>query len=182
MKFCSRLVLAAILALGFAGLADANPHPTEATKVSNGTITDEHLGKMLEDMGFETKPGTYNNGARYYDIVVSGKDLDIPIRIGLSPNKRTIWLMCRLNEVPADVTVDQMKAVLAAVNSKTGKMQFRLTGNSLKADQPMDNFGVTTTRLKREIDDFVAALNDTADIWGFKKPVPKTETAGSKTR
>jgi hypothetical protein len=152
-----------------------NPNP------ANGTLTEEQLGQMLAGMGFETKPGTYSSGARYYDISASSKEHTFSIRVALSPNKRSIWLMSYLNDVPANVTVAQLQAVLWAVNSKTGKMQFRMIKSQLKADQPLDNVAVTPARLKREIDDFVLSLEDTADVWGFKKPAEKPAEKPTKT-
>lgn len=185
--FCSMLTLAAALGLGYLGHCQANDKPAEtpkpaveAPKTTNGAITDEQLGTMLESMGYEVKPGTYQSGAKYYDVSLPTKSFQIHIRFGLSPNKRCVWLMSNLGDLPADVTLDQVKAVLQAVNSKTGKMQFRLTDKQLKADQPMDNFGVTAARLRYEITDFLAALDDTGDIWTFKKVGDKTAKQETK--
>jgi hypothetical protein len=185
MTYCTSLVFAAVLTLGLCGLAGANENPApkpvaENPNQASGTITDEQLGQMLVGMGFEPKQGTYSSGARYYDITVPSKEYTFSIRLGLSPNKRSIWLMTYLNDVPANVTVEQLQAVLQAVNSKTGKMQFRMAGMQLKADQPLDNVAVTPARLKREIDDFVATLADTADVWSFKKPADKTAKTDGK--
>jgi hypothetical protein len=47
--------------------------------------------------------------------------------------------------------------------------------NALKADQPMDNFGVTPARLKREIEDFGTSLQDTAALWAPKKVEAKKD-------
>jgi hypothetical protein len=171
MTYCSKLVYAAVLTLGLCGLVAADGKPAaENPTPANGTVTDEQLGQMLAGMGYEAKPGTYSGGERYFDISVPSKDFTFNIRLGLSPNKRCIWLMVYLGDVPANVTAEQLQAVLRAVNSRTGKMQFRMTGSQLKADQPLDNVAVTPARLKREIDDFVASLTDTADVWVFKKP------------
>jgi hypothetical protein len=187
MNFCSKLVLAAVLTLGLTGVVRADQKPADApkpaaepTKTADGTLTDVQLGQMLEAMGFVVKPGKYSSGAGYFDIVVTGKGFDFNIRIALSPNSRAIWLMSYVGDVPADATAEQLRAVLRVVNSKTGKMQFRMTGTQLKADQPLDNVAVTPVRLRREIDDFVAALGDTADVWGFKKPVEMTTKKDAK--
>lgn len=180
MTHCNKLVLAAALALGLAGFAHADQKPADAAKPASGTITDVQLGQMLEGMGFEAKPGTYKSGARYFDVTIPVKGFDFTIRLGLSPNARAVWLMSFLGEVPADATTEQLRAVLQAINSKTGKMQFRMTGTQLKADQPLDNVAVTPARLRREIDDFTAALVDTADVWGFKKPAEKTAKTEAK--
>src|SRR6266511_2065365 len=187
MTYCSKLVLAAILTLSMSGLVRADEKPAEtpkpiaqAPKAENGTITDEQLGKMLGDIGYEVKPGKYPGGAQYFDVVVAGKGFDFPVRLGLSPNKRCVWLMSYLGDVPADATADQLRDILRAVNSKTGKMQLRMTGTQLKAEQPLDNVAVTAARLKRELDDFAAALADTADVWGFKKPAEKTAKTDAK--
>jgi hypothetical protein len=181
MTYFSKMVYASVLMLGLSGLGQADqkspPAPTPAAETAlaaDGSITDEQLGKMLVGLGYEAKLGTYSSGARYYDIKVPTKDFDFSIRLALSPNKRCIWLMAYLSEVPANVTVEQLQALLRAVNTKTGKMQFRMTGMQLKADQPLDNVAVSPSRLKREIDDFAAALADTADLWQFKAPAKAT--------
>jgi hypothetical protein len=181
MLYCTKMALAAVLTLGLVGLVQADQKPANpaappagAAKTTPGTLTEEQLGQMLEGMGFEVKPGTYTGGARYFDIRITSNGMDFTIRVALSPNKRVIWLMSYLGDLPADVTVAQLKDLLQAINTKTGKMQFRLTGTQLKADQPLDNVGVTAARLRREIDDFTASLGDTASLWGFKK-TEKTE-------
>src|SRR4051794_40132328 len=111
MTCCSKLVFAAVLTLGLSGLVRADQKPAETPKPvaenpkpANGTITDEQLGQMLEAMGYEAKAGKYTTGASYFDIVVPSKGFDFHIRIGLSPNKRAIWLMSYLGDVPADAT------------------------------------------------------------------------------
>jgi hypothetical protein len=180
MKYCSNLVLATVLALGLTGLVAADPMPTaptnpapETAKTTNGALSDEQLGQMLETMGYEVKPGTYQSGARYFDVKLSGSKFEYHVRFSLSPNKRAVWLMVTIAEIPADVTAGQLRTVLEAINVKTGKMQFRVVGKMLNADLPLDNVAVTPVRLRYEITDLVATLDATADVWGFKKPETK---------
>jgi hypothetical protein len=183
MTCCSKLVLAAVLTIGLNGLVAADPMPTvpskqapEPAKVTLSAITDEHLGQMLEGMGYEVKPGTYQGGGRYFDIQLSSK-FEYYVRFSLSPNKRVVWLAVTLGDMPADVTAAQLQGLLQVVNTKTGKMQLHLAGKTVKAEQPLDNIGVTPVRLRREIEDLVASLDGTADVWSFKKPTEKTASA-----
>lgn len=176
------MTVTTLLALTLTGLTQADTPPATPTpaKATDGAITDAQLGEMLTNLGMEPKPGTYKSGAQYYDVKVVTKDYDLNVRLGLSPNKRSIWLMAYLGDLPANVPVERLKGLLEAINSKTGKMQFRLTGNQLKADQPLDNVGVTPARLRRELDDFGAALQETGHLWDNTKAVPKVAAQAEK--
>jgi hypothetical protein len=174
MKTIGTVVLA--LALGFGGVVMADPMPEKdkekeapAKVTPGGAITEVQLGEMLEGLGLDIKKGTYKSGALYFDVKLPTGTYDFEVRIALSPNKRTIWLMSYLEDMPANVPAERLKALLEAINSKTGKMQFRLVGDQLKADQPLDNVGVTPARLRRELDDFSATLQSTDALWNVKK-------------
>jgi hypothetical protein len=184
----SKLVLATALILGLNDLAAAEPMPTEPTKqapepakTNLSAITDVQLGQMLEAMGYDVKPGTYKSGARYFDVQLPGSKFEYSVRFTLSTNKRVVWLLVSLSDIPADVTAAQLQAVLEVVNAKTGKMQLRLLGKLLKGEQPLDNVGVTPLRLRREIEDMVASLDEIADVWRFKKPTQKTANVEKPT-
>jgi hypothetical protein len=178
----NKLMVALVLALGSTGLVMADPTPEKETpapaKTGMEPITDVQLGQMLEGLGLEVKKGTYKSGALYFDVKATSQDYTFDVRVALSPNKRSIWLMSYLDDVPATVEASRLRALLEAINSKTGKMQFRLVGEQLKADQPLDNVGVTPARLRRELDDFAASLQDTDTLWNvkkWKKEEPKAE-------
>jgi hypothetical protein len=175
----TKLALALILVAIVGGTSPANaqpatqpveqPTPPAPTVDPCGPITDVRLGEMLDRMGLEVKRGTYTSGARYFDLPVATADYDFTIRISLSPNKRVIWLMTYLGDLPPDVPAERLRALLEAINSKTGKLQFRLVGNQLKVDQPLDNFAVTPARLRREIDDLKLTVQATCKVWDAKK-------------
>jgi hypothetical protein len=168
VRILGSVLLLALLSLACVSTVSAQPIEKAKEANATGSITDVQLGEMLTNMGYEHKKGTYAGGAFYYDVKVTSGGYDLTVRIGLSPNKRAIWLMSYLGDLPSDVPAEKLRALLQAVNTKTGKMQFRMTGNALKADQPMDNFGVTPARLKYELEDFVASLQDTASLWAPK--------------
>src|SRR4051794_6042056 len=100
----SKTVVALVLGLAAAGVAVAQPTPTTekepAKATPGGPISDVQLGEMLEGLGVEFTRGTYKSGALYFDTKVATKDYDFNVRVGLSPNKRTIWLMSYLDDVP----------------------------------------------------------------------------------
>lgn len=166
------VALALIAVAGTAAVAQppAGKTETPAAKADpNGPITDVRLGEMLEGLGLTVKKGTYKSGAAYYDTTVTTKDYDFNVRVGLSPNGRCIWLMAYLEDLPANAPPARLRAILEAINAKTGKMQFRLSGDQLKADQPLDNFAVTAQRLRKELDDFANSLQETDGAWSTKK-------------
>jgi hypothetical protein len=165
------LVTTLVLGLGYASLALADvPYPdNQPARDASDTLTDVKLGEMLDAMGMDPQKGTYKSGANYFDVKLNTRDYELNVRLGLSPNKRCIWLMSNLGKLPADVPAERLKALLQAVNSKTGKMQFRLVGDLLKADQPLDNVKVTASRLRRELDDFADTLQKTGPLWDASK-------------
>jgi hypothetical protein len=174
MTTLSKLLAALTLTLGTTGLVLADPMPVKETpapaKMTAGEpITDAQLGQMLEGLGLEVKKGTYKSGGLYFDVKVPTKDYEFEVRVALSPNKRCIWLMSYLDDMPTNAEAARLRALLEAINSKTGKLQFRLVGDQLKADQPLDNTAVTAVRLRRELDDFGASLQDTDTLWNVKK-------------
>jgi hypothetical protein len=180
MTKLSTMAAVVVLMAGLVGFAAADQAKEkeaakEKAKDTNGSITDAQVGEMLTNMGYESTKGTYKSGACYYDVKLTTQDFTFSVRLALSPNQRVVWMMAYLDELPKDVSAEKLKGLLQAVNSKTGKMQFRMTENSLKADQPMDNFGVTPARLKRELEDFAASLQDTKSLWTAKKADVKAE-------
>jgi hypothetical protein len=170
------VALALIAVAGTAALA-AQPETPAAKADPTAAISDVRLGEMLEGLGVTLKKGTYKSGAAYYDTTVSTKDYDFNVRVGLSPNGRCIWLMAYLDDLPTNTPPERLRALLEAINSKTGKLQFRLVGDQLKADQPIDNFAVTPQRLRKELDDFANSLQETDAVWSTKKWNEKAGTA-----
>lgn len=173
MNEFGKLAFALVVALSLVSLGHAQPPVAKSDPA--GAITDVRLGELLDGMGLDPKQGTYDSGAHYFDVKVSSADYDFNIRVGLSPNKRVVWLMANLGNLPTDAAPERLRALLEAINAKTGKLQFRLSGSQLKADQPMDNAGVTASRLRKEIDDFATTLQDTQKIWDATKWEGKTE-------
>ncbi len=174
MKLAKVAVVLALVVFG-GSVVQADPVPATATETPAGKadpcapITDVRLGELLDGLGLAPRKGTYNSGALYYDVTVTSKDYDFNIRVGLSPNKRSVWLMSYLSDIPANAPAERFRGLLEAVNSKTGKMQFRLVGSQLKADQPMDNVAVTSVRLRKELNDMAESLQDTHALWDVSK-------------
>lgn len=174
--FIKLAMAALILAVGLVNFGYAEPIPSPPKPDAAAPVDEVRLGDMLEGMGLEITRGTYTSGATYFETKMATTEYTYPVRIGFSPNKRVIWLSVSLGDLPSNTPAERLRALLEAVNSKTGKLQFRLVGDQVKADQPIDNFAVTPIRLRRELTDLTNALQTTFKVWDAKKwetPVDK---------
>lgn len=167
--FMKITVAALILAFATLSLGYTQPAPIPPKADPAAPIDDNRLGEMLEGLGLEITRGSYESGAAYFDAKLTTQDYTFPVRISLSSNKRVIWLSVNLREIPSDTPAERLRGLLEAINTKTGKMQFRLVGNELKANQPLDNAAVTPVRLRREVNELTTTLQDTFRIWDSTK-------------
>ena len=83
--------------------------PKPAPKAAPGALTDESLGVMLEQMGFEVKTSKTSSGDPYYTIEIEHNGWTLPYTVELSPNKKWVWISISIftlsegQEPPADI-------------------------------------------------------------------------------
>ena len=123
-------------------------------------VTDTKLGDLLDGLGVNYKKEVTKTGEKFYDVTLTTNDYTFTFRLGLSPSKKYVWMSAYLDDLPEDVDPLRLRAMLEAVNTKTGKLQFRLLKNQIRADQPIDNVELTPNRLRQELDDFVNTLQN----------------------
>jgi hypothetical protein len=69
---------------------DENTKPSSKSTAS--ALTDESLGVMLEQLGFEPKASKTSSGGTYYNIEIDNDGWTFPYVVELSPNKKFVWI------------------------------------------------------------------------------------------
>lgn len=150
-----------------AGGLRAQDTNTEPRSVIRGSLTDDSMFQMLDDMGLE--PKKLKQG---YVVSIKQGDWTFNVQLLISPNKEKIGLNANMGTVedPTTVTASQWMNLLAS-NTDTAPSFFyyNKANKVLYMHRVMDNRAVTSAILRQQIDAFCTNIKDTADLWKFTK-------------
>lgn len=138
-------------------------------------LTDEALGKMLKDLGFNPKESKTKTQTSYtVDKTISGWDFHYWVT--LSPDRTKFWILQNLLTIPDDTPRERFMDLLEA-NSIWGPSHFRylIQYKMIVMARARDNLGITQQVLKDELDFYGQSLIGTEALWNPAKWTAKTK-------
>src|SRR5262249_19304659 len=98
-RIMSRLYpMTAAVLVTLAGLAVAQPRarPAGPAANANAVLTDESLGKMLDNMGLSPEKAQFTSGGTYYKVKLTQGKFTYVVEVSLSPSKQRVWFITTL--------------------------------------------------------------------------------------
>ncbi len=180
-KALSFAVVALVLGLtgtsAWADGADKGKAPAkEAAKQHSDSLTDESLKEKLENLGYEVKVTRSKSGGTMYLLNFERDNYRYVFYCSLSSDRSRLWLSSALRQLPdaKDVRADVLEKILAR-NNEIGPTHFALRSNRfLYLELSLENRGITSLRLRKEIDGFAADVRSSEHLWNPAK-WPKVE-------
>lgn len=131
------------------------------------SLTDESLGKSLENLGYEPK-----KLGKGYAIAIKRDPWTFHMQLLLSPDGTKLGIVANLGTVenPDSVTAEQWKKLLIA-NGQIDPSFFYLdkTSNRLYLHRALDNRAVEPAFLRKQIENVCDNIKETADLWKLGK-------------
>jgi uncharacterized protein (TIGR03067 family) len=159
-----RTVLGAMLALAFAATsAHAQPEPFVRPLPPAATGT-EALARFLREIGYVPKALSPD----VFQVTVERERWPVHVMISLSTDGRRLWLESKFApiEEPDRAPAIAWKRLLEA-NEKIGPAHFVFDKSDKRVHlyRSFENVGVTTERLRKEIEAFDSTVRKTHDYW-----------------
>ncbi len=174
MKIPAFLAMLIVVASTDWSIAQPDPLVRPLPPAAAGT---EILGKFLRDLAFEPKALSPD----VYQVTVERDHWPVHIMISLSTDGRRLWMESKFAPVddPGQVPAKAWRRLLEA-NEKIGPAHFAFDANDKRVHlyKSFDNLGVTTERLKQEIEQFDLTVRKTQDYWrgeNFKPVIASAE-------
>jgi hypothetical protein len=140
------------------------------------TFTDDSLGIVLEEMGYEVERNEFQDGTAYYYIKFSEDQASGVIRVNLSSNRMFVWFCVYLESFPKDQEFPQevMTGLLTEYFTlkKDGEGTRRLYLNSY-----LSNSRLSRSLVRSQIKDLGAKVSNTRSLWDKDKWSAATEVA-----
>jgi hypothetical protein len=174
------LVLMLALASGTAW-ADGADKAAKAAPKHADALTDESLKEKLENLGYEPKVIKSKTGGIMYLLDFERGSYRYVFYCSLATDKSRLWLSSALRPLPTgkDLRADILEKILAK-NDDIGPTHFTLRNNRyLYLELALENRGITSVRLRKEIDAFAAAIKDNEPLWNPAR-YPKLEAPGAE--
>lgn len=182
--------LLTILAAGLVALActarpvmadddDDAPKPKPKPKAAAGALTDESLGGLLEQLGYEAKAQKTKTGM-YYGIEFEDDGWTFRYGVSLSPNKKFLWIttsILTLSEgqtLPADALMK-----LLEMNDQVGPtvICYDKQYKQIVGKVALFNRGITASALKEQMGYFTANVKTVGKLVAeFKAPAKPKKT------
>ena len=135
----------------------------QGTQEPTDKLSSLTLKNMLQSMGYDAKMVSSPEGKSRFEIVVKTKKHELPINVEVSSNTQYVWIYSNLGDnKPSKKHEELLK--------ETYKIEptffYISTNNYLMAALPMDNRGITSPAIQRNIDKFVADIDSSSKVWG----------------
>jgi uncharacterized protein (TIGR03067 family) len=178
------MVLACMsLAWAMASAQDAQP-PAKKPDVAGQPLTTTTLKEMLDKLGFEAEV----IGSKK-DLFLIRQDRDgwkIPIHLYVSDNGEYLWLYMYVRiDDPQQMPAEAMLKLLEQ-NHKIlpAHFSFNPTSKRLFLNKPVDNVGLTNTRLREAIDSFDELVRKNVNLWSPAnfRATPKVPALSAEAR
>jgi uncharacterized protein (TIGR03067 family) len=147
--------LGALLAAAAVGAAQ----PQDA-----GPLTPTQLGEILEKLGLE--PKAVSKTKDWYQVVIDREGLKFFYNIRLHDNRKQLLIYTSLAEIPDNAPPAALRRLLEE-NDRLGRPNFvyNKTDKNIYLLTPMENAGITSARLRKEIDQFDSGARKTRPLW-----------------
>lgn len=169
------LAAAALLALAAAAAAQDPPAKADG----RARLTKDALDKMIEKLGYETRP----LDPTFTELTVERGGWTTRLRAFLSPDGNRVWLDAWFVTVtrPEDVPAATWRRLLAK-NEEMSPAAFSLnaTNKRLYLSLSIPNADITPAVLRKEIEFLDAWVEKTADVWKLSNFVPAMTPDGEK--
>ena len=134
--------------------ADDNDTPKQPPKASSSVLTDESLGVMLEQLGFEPKANKTNSGSIFYNVDIEHEGWTLPYIVELSPNKKFVWIsisICTLSE--GQQPSAEVLQKLMEENDRNGpaKISFSKQSRKIILALALFNHGITAKVVREQL-------------------------------
>jgi hypothetical protein len=160
--------------------ADTQPGDTALTPVKEVVepLTNESLGKMLEQLGMSPKSVVLSDAITAYDMSIARSTWTISMRVALTHNREYIWMLVSCAEVndPAAVSSGYWHGlVLKNYYIAPHNFFFDPVAKMLMLGHGERNLNITPALLRTWIDAAADTTIATYDVW--KVPEMKTDVA-----
>ena len=140
--------------------------------LQGGELSPSMIQPMLAGLGYEPKAA----GSGLWEITLSKDGLDVPVAIGLSSSGRKLWITVFLGELDARAKANSDRLLkLLKRNYEIQPTHFFISsqessppGNPqdvLKIGMALDNRGIGSTVLRREIEKLVDDVVSSRKLW-----------------
>jgi len=160
--FHGGLLLAALILIQASWVkADATPE----------ALTSAQVGKMLKELGGEPEMLS----ADVYQVSLNREGWKVHVMVSLTQAGDRIWLESKFAPVPDPELVPATAWLrLLEENERISPAHFAFDKNDKRIHlyKSFDNTGVTSTRLKKELDDFDSVVRRTQSLWRSENFAP----------
>jgi hypothetical protein len=139
---------------------DSPKPPSKPAPKAEAALTDEALGVMLEQMGYEPKTQGDANGTFYF-INIEHNGWTLPYTVELSPNKKFVWTSISILTLPeGQQPTPEVLQKLMEQNDDLGpaKISYRKQSRKIMLSLPLLNRGVTPALFRDQLN----SLNNNA--------------------
>lgn len=152
--------------------------PSHAAPAVQPGMTLEQIGQALDKYGKNT---ITTNGVTYYDLNIKRGDWNFKVFVELSHNGQIVYISAPLADIPDPSKASPVAlANLLQKNSQLGTMFFELAGKNhkLDLDLPMPAAGLTPEMLQDAVEQMLATIEKTHELWRIETLLP--DTAGTE--
>lgn len=167
MKKALPVGLFAVVLLSVIGMAPVSPVRAATAMADAEGLTDDTLKQMLLGMGIEPKPLS-----KGFLVAIKQDTWTINMQLVISADKSKLGFNANLGKVdaPDTVTATQWRALLISNGDiDPSSFYFDMEQKKLYLHRSLDNRAITPVFLRGQIDNFVANVRGTADLWKFTK-------------
>ncbi|HWA98940.1 MAG TPA: hypothetical protein VG713_10630, partial [Pirellulales bacterium] len=141
---------------------------TPGTAVKRLTVDD--INTMLQNFGYETTPGQYNDGSKYVSVKIPRGDWTFSFTFDLSSDQSNIWLSAWLGTVkdPSMVRADRLLPLLEAEgNVWPGYFAYHSDSKDVYFYRPIVNSNLTPVTMRQTLDGAMDSMQSTGDLWNL---------------
>jgi len=127
-------------------------------------LTPTQLGDMLDKLGLE--PKVISKDKDWYQVTIDRDGLKFFYNVKLHDNRRQLLLFMSLVVVPANAPAASLRRLLEE-NDTLGRPSFiyNKAEKNVYLLTPLENKGITSARLRKEIDQFDGQARETRPLW-----------------
>lgn len=129
-----------------------------------GSITGEHLGKMLRAMGFDPQPLT----EEVYQVTITRDNWKVHSLLSVTPDGSRLWLECKFPPVEEPGRAPAafwLRLLEENERIAPAHFVFKKEDRRVHLYKTIDNVQITPARLRQEIDSFDRTVRQTQSVW-----------------
>jgi hypothetical protein len=158
ISIAKKALAALVCGLVFAAAASA-----QDTAKKGVVLTHESLGAMLENLGYDAKS---NKEGTYYTIQENRSDFTFVYNVGLSSDKKNVWITSSLRQWRSDVAKERFASLMAAADQyPPAFFTYHPQTHWVRLKLCVRNADITPAVLKEHIDQFKSCMQNTVKLW-----------------